>query len=89
MKTPTDDIFQLIHSMTAAEKRYFKIHFSSEKSLVTELFNYLNGMKSYNEENHHRTSTKELGAFLTSILQKESNLLRLSHSFLEIRLVII
>ncbi len=50
MKTPTDDIFQLIQSMTAAEKRYFKIHFSSEKSLVTELFNYLNGMKAYDED---------------------------------------
>ena len=50
MKTPTDDIFQLIQAMTAAEKRYFKIHFSSEKSLVTELFNYLNGMKAYDEE---------------------------------------
>ena len=50
MKTPSDDIFQLIHSMTAAEKRYFKIHFSSEKSLITELFNLLNSMKTYNEE---------------------------------------
>lgn len=50
MKTPTDDIFQLIQSMTAAEKRYFKIHFSSEKSLVTELFNFLNGMKVYKED---------------------------------------
>ena len=50
MKTPTDDIFQLIQAMTAAEKRYFQIHFSSEKSLVTELFNYLNGMKEYDED---------------------------------------
>lgn len=50
MKTPTDDIFQLIQSMSAAEKRYFKIHFSSGKSLVTELFNFLNSMKSYDEE---------------------------------------
>lgn len=50
MKTPKDDIFQLIQSMTAAEKRYFKIHFSSEKSLITELFNYLNSLKSYDEE---------------------------------------
>jgi len=49
MKTPTDDIFQLVQSMTAAEKRYFKIHFSSEKSLVTKLFNYLNSMKKYDE----------------------------------------
>jgi len=50
MKTPTDDIFKLVQAMTAAEKRYFKIHFSSEKSLVTELFNYINGMKAYDEE---------------------------------------
>jgi len=50
MKTPSDDIFQLIHAMSAAEKRYFKIHFSSEKSLITELFNFLNGMKKYNED---------------------------------------
>ncbi|MFK8005144.1 MAG: hypothetical protein AB8H03_02185 [Saprospiraceae bacterium] len=50
MKTPSDDIFQLIQAMTAAEKRYFKIHFSSEKSLITELFNLLNSMKTYDEE---------------------------------------
>ncbi len=50
MKTPSNDIFQLIQSMTAAEKRYFKIHFSSEKSLITELFNLLNSMKTYNEK---------------------------------------
>ena len=50
MKTPSDHIFQLIQSMTAAEKRYFKIHFSSEKSLITELFNLLNSIKTYNEE---------------------------------------
>lgn len=50
MKTPSDDIFQLIQSMSAAEKRYFKIHFSSEKSLITELFNYVNGMKAYDED---------------------------------------
>ena len=59
MKTPTDDIFQLIQAMTAAEKRYFKIHFSSEKSLVTELFNYINGMKVYDEDevkNHFHDS---------------------------------
>lgn len=50
MKTPSDDIFQLIQAMTAAEKRYFKIHFSSEKSLITELFNLLNSMKTYDED---------------------------------------
>ena len=50
MKTPSDDIFQLVQSMSAAEKRYFKIHFSSEKSLITELFNFVNGMKVYDED---------------------------------------
>jgi len=50
MKTPSDDIFQLIQAMTAAEKRYFKIHFSSEKSLITELFNLLNSMNTYDED---------------------------------------
>lgn len=60
MKTPTNDIFQLIQAMSAAEKRYFKIHFSSNKSLVTELFNFLNGMKTYNEEEvkNHFKDTK-------------------------------
>ena len=49
MKTPTDNVFQLIHSMTAAEKRYFKRHYSSTKSITTELFDYLNGMGKYDE----------------------------------------
>lgn len=50
MKTPTDNIFQLIHSMTAAEKRYFKRHYSSDKNLLTELFNYINNLSHYDEE---------------------------------------
>jgi len=60
MKTPKDDIFQLVQSMTAAEKRYFKIHFSSEKSLVTKLFNHLNTLKVYNEDEvkNHFKKTK-------------------------------
>lgn len=36
--------------MTAAEKRYYKRHFSSEKSLLTDLFDFINGMEAYNEE---------------------------------------
>ena len=36
--------------MTAAEKRFFKTHFSSNKNLVTDLFNFINNMKGYNEE---------------------------------------
>ncbi len=50
MKTPTDHIFQLINSMTASEKRYFKRHYSSEKSLITTLFDYINSQSEYNED---------------------------------------
>jgi len=50
MKTPTDHIFQLISSMTAAEKRYFKRHYSSDKSLITSLFDVINSQSEYNEE---------------------------------------
>lgn len=49
MKTPTNNVYQLIHAMTAAEKRYFKRHYSSTKSITTELFDYLNGMDVYDE----------------------------------------
>jgi len=49
MKVPTDNIFQLIHAMTASEKRYFKRHFASDTGAMTELFDYLNNQKSYNE----------------------------------------
>jgi len=50
MKIPTDNLFQLIQAMTASEKRYFKRHYASEKSITTELFDFINAMKSYNEE---------------------------------------
>ncbi|MEM9919991.1 MAG: hypothetical protein AAF990_17990 [Bacteroidota bacterium] len=50
MKTPKDNIFRLISAMTAAEKRYFKRHYSSDKNLLTELFDFINGMTSYREE---------------------------------------
>ena len=50
MKIPTDHLFQLIHAMTASEKRYFKRHYSSEKGLTTELFDYINSMDRYDEE---------------------------------------
>lgn len=49
MKIPTDNIFNLIHSMSAAEKRYYKRHYASEKSLTTKLFDLVNNMKVYNE----------------------------------------
>jgi len=50
MKIPTDNIFNLIHSMSAAEKRYYKRHYASTKSLTTRLFDLVNNMKEYNEE---------------------------------------
>lgn len=50
MKTPNDHIHVLIQSMTASEKRYFKMHFVSEKSLITELFDYLNSLEKYDEQ---------------------------------------
>jgi len=36
--------------MSASEKRYFKRHYSSEKNLTTDLFDFINGMQEYNEE---------------------------------------
>jgi len=36
--------------MTPAEKRYLKVHFASEGSVLTELFDYLNGLDAYDEE---------------------------------------
>ncbi len=50
MKIPTDNLYQLIQAMTASEKRYFKRHYASEKSITTELFDFINGMKAYDEE---------------------------------------
>lgn len=49
MKVPTDHLFQLIHAMSAAEKRYFKRHYASEKGITTELFDLINSMNSYDE----------------------------------------
>ena len=50
MKLPTDNIFQLIKSMSASEKRYFKRHYASDKSLSTELFDHLNKQEQYDED---------------------------------------
>jgi len=36
--------------MTASEKRYFKRHYSSDKSLVTSLFDFINSLSGYDEE---------------------------------------
>lgn len=49
MKRPKDDIFRLIKAMTPAEKRYFKRHFASDRSALTDLFNYLNSQSEYEE----------------------------------------
>lgn len=50
MKKPSDHIFRLIHAMTPAEKRYFKRHFASEQSVLTQLFDFINKLKSYDEQ---------------------------------------
>ena len=50
MKIPTDNLFQLTQAMSASEKRYFKRHYASEKSITTELFDFINNMKEYDEE---------------------------------------
>lgn len=49
MKKPSDQIFRLIRSMTPAEKRFFKRHFASEQSVLTQLFDFINKMKTYDE----------------------------------------
>lgn len=50
MKVPTDNIFKLIQSMSASEKRYFKRHYASEKNLTTDLFDFINSLEEYEEE---------------------------------------
>ncbi len=49
MKKPKDNLFRLITSMSPAEKRYFKMHFSQPESLLAQLFDLLNGMETYDE----------------------------------------
>lgn len=50
MKVPTDNLFQLVHAMTASEKRYFKRHYASEAGALTELFDFINTLKQYDED---------------------------------------
>ena len=50
MKVPTDNLFQLVHAMTASEKRYFKRHYASEKGALTELFDFVNTQKNFDED---------------------------------------
>ena len=78
MKIPTDNLFQLIQAMTASEKRYFKRHYASEKSITTDLFDFINSMKAYDEEEvkdnfHHSKVSKNLKVYkvqLTELLLK-------------------
>ncbi len=50
MKTPSAQLFYLIKKMSAAEKRFLKIHFSSVKSHLTELFDFVNAQDIYDEK---------------------------------------
>lgn len=50
MKTPSSQLFYLIKKMSAAEKRFLKIHFSSVKSHLTELFDFINSQDTYDEK---------------------------------------
>ena len=50
MKTPSAQLFYLIKKMSAAEKRFLKIHFSSVKSHLTELFDFINTQDYYDEK---------------------------------------
>lgn len=49
----TDDLFQLIHSLTRSEKRYFKLYASRQageyQADYLHLFDVLDGMKEYDE----------------------------------------
>ncbi|MEM9821862.1 MAG: hypothetical protein AAF985_12355 [Bacteroidota bacterium] len=76
MKTPSDDLFRLIQSMTASEKRYLKLHYCSSKSCLTELFNYLNGLDEYNEQqvkkyfaNSNRKLSKNLKVYKVQLVE--------------------
>ncbi len=48
MKTPSTDLFRLIHSMTSAEKRYFKK--DTKDSNTSTLFDIINDQEEYDEE---------------------------------------
>ncbi len=49
MRTPTDDLFQLIKSMTPAEKRFLKQHFDLSDNLKIQLFDLINRQEVYDE----------------------------------------
>ncbi|MCF8256870.1 MAG: hypothetical protein K9J06_04925 [Flavobacteriales bacterium] len=52
-KPPTDKVFQLIKSLTKAEKRYFRLHVGkhgAEKNNHHELFDVYDGLETFTEE---------------------------------------
>lgn len=54
MKSPSNDLFKLIHSLTKSEKRYFKlftrIHVKGEENNYIKLFDAIEAQTVYNEE---------------------------------------
>jgi tetratricopeptide (TPR) repeat protein len=48
MKTPSTDLFRIIHSMTSAEKRYFKK--DTKDSNTSDLFDIINDQEEYDED---------------------------------------
>ncbi len=50
MRTPSNDLFRLIKSMTPSEKRYFKQHFDISGGLKVQLFDVINKQSEYDEE---------------------------------------
>lgn len=54
MNSPKEHVWKLVHSLTPAEKRYFKTHFASAHSRLTTLFDLLNSSKVYRENGVRR-----------------------------------
>lgn len=48
MKTPSTDLFRIIHAMTSAEKRYFKK--DTKDSNTSDLFDIINDQDAYDED---------------------------------------
>lgn len=51
VNTPKDRLFRLVKSMTPSEKRYFKKHYANGPNAITTLFDKLNTLEHYNEDN--------------------------------------
>jgi hypothetical protein len=61
-KTPSDKLFRLIHSLSPAEKRYFRLFTggkTAESSKYLRLFEAIDATTSFNEENLKRTVYKD------------------------------